>query len=411
MSNSRPPEKGVLHRAIERQHSDSARLAIARGADVNVVHAIQPYVQHTDSVILVDATPLHAAIYAQYGWVNMEILKLLLDQPGIDVNRVADGITPLGRACMLHRSRGSSQGRNYLDVVRVLLQAPNIDVSKGCVRDGDEQCSALHLAVGSTELISLLLGAEGVDVNCLSSHGLSPLQRACSYESVNSARVLVRAKGIDLNQFSSPCPSPLHYASQSERSELLTILLEAPCARGQDRLLLSHEKYCRSIEEYSPTYDTDPGTPLWWAIVNAEFENAELLLSDKRMDIRQEFDAFDLAIEDARIDFLATFLKRARQDILIGRSKAGAIARALNDDVAKNNIAPFAGLFVDQIVVTQDVIDTVKWSWIDYDERCEALKLLKDFVAEFDDVSKFNFLGGKKRKREYARIIPPFRRD
>ena len=325
---------------------------------------------------------------------QLEIVKFLLDQPGIDVNRFYGGPSEAGCSPLVLACR-----RKSVEIVRVLLQAPGIDVNI-CAVDEDEEFTPLHLAVsrGSTEVIKLLLHAEGINMNALSSLGFSPLQWACMEGSVDVVKILARAKGIDLNGSGSSCPTPLHYASQSERCEMLKILLETPCAWGQGRLQLSNENFCSS--GLGDCFDTDRGTPLWWAITNNRIKNAELLLADERMDIRQELDAFALAVESATVEIVAAFLKRAREGVLLGRSQMEAVACKLNKDVARKYFVPLLGLEKYQNIVTQEMIDAVhKYT---PDKRTGVIELLKDFVTEFGDISQLNFHSAKKRKRPHS---------
>ena len=98
----------------------------------------------------------------------MELLELLLDQPGIDVNLVSSGggkwnkwWTVLMQACFL----------GHTDVIHRLCQEENIDVN---VRD-DEGYSALLLAVwrNHLEAVKALRMVEGLQWNVQSYKGRS----------------------------------------------------------------------------------------------------------------------------------------------------------------------------------------------------------------------------------------------
>ncbi|GFQ69326.1 hypothetical protein TNCT_78431 [Trichonephila clavata] len=66
--------------------------------------------------------------------------------------------------------------KDYLDIVKLLLKVPNIDVNQKDVYG----CTALHNASseGYSEVMKQLLAVEGIDVNAASKYGSTPLHLA-----------------------------------------------------------------------------------------------------------------------------------------------------------------------------------------------------------------------------------------
>jgi len=103
---------------------------------------------------------------------EVDVVRYLLAQPGIDVNMVRQNpsgdthITPL--SCAVH---SDYRQRPSATMTTLLLAAPKIDVNKN---------APLVAAAGfeNPEVVKLLLDAPGIDVNCQSPKGTTPLQRA-----------------------------------------------------------------------------------------------------------------------------------------------------------------------------------------------------------------------------------------
>jgi hypothetical protein len=116
-------------------------------------------------------TPLYRACDKGYE----EIVKLLLEQPGIDVNK-SDfaGYTPLHRACF----------SKNIKIVELLLLHPNIDVNKLSTINklNNKIFTPLYLAVqtGCIEIVELLLKNPKIKIEYNNDLVLSPLNCAIS---------------------------------------------------------------------------------------------------------------------------------------------------------------------------------------------------------------------------------------
>lgn len=120
-------------------------------------------------------TPFHLA--TQHG--ELDIVKLLLEQAGVDVASPDDGgMTPLhwavrSRRLMLHpwKPRGEEKGRGF--------------------------CEPAGYRSESLETIEILLARPEVNAGLHSKDGLTPLHRACSIGDRRVAELLLKRKDVD----------------------------------------------------------------------------------------------------------------------------------------------------------------------------------------------------------------------
>lgn len=225
-----------------RGYCEVARCLLDRGADVNrtVQHGSTPLCiasRHgeLEMVKLLLAAPGidvnavsreggNTALVTACGEGYVEIVHLLLATPGIDVNKIADETwTPLTKACWC----------GHVEVVRALLAAPGIDVNKvaGTVMfypgtGSTPLCTSSFQ--GHVEIVRALLAAPGIDVNKVSSTGSTPLCAACRSGSVETVRILVAARGMDVNRRMISGETAASYILEDEHyDEIRDILSQA----------------------------------------------------------------------------------------------------------------------------------------------------------------------------------------
>ena len=130
-------------------------------------------------------TPLHEVCENN----NIEIVKLLLEQPNIDVNaKDYDGWTPLSIACINHK----------LENVKELLSHPNINVN---AKDYKGKTTLYHACRGGYPkvVVKLLLEHPNIDVNLQDYKGMTPLYVACKSKNIEIAKLLLSIPDIKIN--------------------------------------------------------------------------------------------------------------------------------------------------------------------------------------------------------------------
>jgi len=156
---------------------------------------------------------------------NAKEVERLLQVKDIDVNvRDEDGWSPLYQACL----------NKDLRIVILLLAVPKIKVNLSCLSDGT---TPLHVACKSDSgIVEQLLRNEDINVNLLTTKGLTALYVACEYGVPSNVQHLVEAAGILVNQTQSANGwTPLIAAcdkgdknAQSDHLSCIEILLGAP---------------------------------------------------------------------------------------------------------------------------------------------------------------------------------------
>ena len=145
------------------------------------------------------------------------IVKLLLNTPNIDVNKGDNfGRTPLYTAA----------NKENTECIELLLKAPDIDVNKA--KNNGE--TPLHTAAvqGNKECIELLLKAPDIDVNKADDDGSTPLHDAINYGHAECVLLLSKAPGINVNKAKNNGETPLHTAAVQGKKECIELLLKAP---------------------------------------------------------------------------------------------------------------------------------------------------------------------------------------
>ena len=180
---------------------------------------------------------------------NHEVVKLLLNQIGIQVNlKDIHDVTPLIIACYygykiiaeLLLNKGANVNvqekhglsplhyavrYNHTRVVKLLLDQDDIEVD---VRGGRHGLTALYNACSNGyKTIAELLLKKGADVNALGNTGYSPLHITVANLQYDVVKLLLDRVDIEVNlQQNPPGYSPLHIAAQNGDVEMIKLLVE-----------------------------------------------------------------------------------------------------------------------------------------------------------------------------------------
>lgn len=155
-------------------------------------------------------------IACKYKCAHTNIVKYLLDQPNIDVNKKSTTYdeSPLFLAC---------EASNY-DIVKLLLQDNIIDVNLKSRIDKniDVGSSApLHIACNGdmvtvdVNIVKMLLEHPNIDVNIVDDQGRTPLILALYYFDIEVIKLLLEIPEIDVNVFCTDGYSIIHYLVES----------------------------------------------------------------------------------------------------------------------------------------------------------------------------------------------------
>jgi len=114
-----------------------------------------------------------------------------------------------------------------LDKVEMLIKSPDVDVNSHRGRQG---YTPLHWAAeeGQTEIVKLLLSADGIDVNSLDIYEKTPFYLAASYGHLDTVKWLVNAPGLDVNSKDYEGRTPLSIAVKNGHTELADLLVNTP---------------------------------------------------------------------------------------------------------------------------------------------------------------------------------------
>ena len=146
---------------------------------------------------------------------------------GEDVNDQNDD----NQTVLMYLAAICSRSENHVTILRLLLEQPSIDVN---VVD-KQRVSALHVATqqGNVAAVKLLLADRRLDVNCGDSHHITPLLMAASKpEKIEIFKLFLAEERFDMN-WVSPNPSNgditvLMCASWNSNLEAVKLLLDDP---------------------------------------------------------------------------------------------------------------------------------------------------------------------------------------
>jgi len=123
------------------------------------------------------------------GHLFIVLVKLLLNDQRIDINKVSDGWTPFYVACL--------NGR--IEIVKLLLNDQRVDINK-TNRFGETPfgiaCFEQH-----TDVVKLLLNDQRLDVNKAEKYNRTPFCIVCRYGHIEIVKYLLACRReIDINQ-------------------------------------------------------------------------------------------------------------------------------------------------------------------------------------------------------------------
>ena len=240
----------ALREAVTWGNVGATKVLLTHGADVNLK------ADEEKSLLIVAAS---------IG--NIEIVKMLLQDPKIDKNEITEsafaslsrGSTDilkflLSQGININMLSNSSEqtllcsaisGRNSTTNVRILLEDPRINVN---AKNHPKQRTALHLAAtgSDTEIVRLLLSHPKILVNETDGDGCTPLFLACQRVILHRSQMriiidivqqLLKSEGIDVNKADNNGLTPLLVACLTRKPDIASLLLEYGAKATHDNIL------------------------------------------------------------------------------------------------------------------------------------------------------------------------------
>ena len=149
---------------------------------------------------------------------RLEIVRMLLQIPGIDVNaQDSHGEIPINYAIEWNK-----QGQ-AIEIEKMLLEAEGMNINA----KGQKGNTALITAHGKKEILEMLLKITGIDVNARNNNGETALHWATG-EDPELVKILLKITGIDVNAQDSHGNTPLHILVNKGSLEKVRMLLQIP---------------------------------------------------------------------------------------------------------------------------------------------------------------------------------------
>jgi len=211
---------------------------------------------------------LHDA-YEHYGWwgYTSQLKEVLfVDSVGkLDINVI---VTNYGATTLYIASEAG-----FSEVVSLLLAMQDIDVNQADNNGATPLYVASHR--GNSEVVSMLLAKQDIDVNQANNNGATPLYIASENDKFASQEGLTRVvsmllakQGIDVNQAKDNGATPLLIASEKGRADVVSMLLAKQGVKVNQA--------------------TNTGTtPLYIASENGHAEVVSMLLAKQGIDVNQ----------------------------------------------------------------------------------------------------------------------------
>ena len=243
----------ALTSAISSGQDELAQRLIEYGANVNLAATL-------------GLTPLMLAVQ---GW-NTDVVRLLLEQDGINVNAINDaGRTVLLDACLIVPRVGHRRPR-ILEIIEMLLGS-GADANFMSNR----RSTALGIAVANNDIeLSRLLVDHGADVNQKRLNGSTYLGRAAYGRKSDILSYLLTVPNIDIDDVEDNGQTALMLAAQSNpvySRRVVAMLLEA----GADPLVKSNDG--RTARQYIVIVNPEDAVPTNFNRLNAQIEVSEMI--------------------------------------------------------------------------------------------------------------------------------------
>ncbi|KAH8698697.1 ankyrin repeat-containing domain protein [Talaromyces proteolyticus] len=135
---------------------------------------------------------------------HLDVVKLLLKQPGIDVNhRDKMRKTPFLRACEV----------GNLDIVKLFLARRDVDIN--ACDDRCQSCLSWACGSGNVDIVRLLLSRPGIDINRKNVHEGNAMNFAVGSGSLEIVEILLNLKDPPLEiNYNHPTESPITLAAK-----------------------------------------------------------------------------------------------------------------------------------------------------------------------------------------------------
>lgn len=144
---------------------------------------------------------------------NIEMLKILLKIPEVDINNVFDGETALQIAARI----------GNIDIFNIIFNHPKIDLTK-------ESCGDLALkdaaSEGNLEIFKILLSHPDININN-DSYGKTVLKEVIKKGNIEMVKILLSRPEINVND-SSDGQTALEIAAKNKNIEIVRLLLAHP---------------------------------------------------------------------------------------------------------------------------------------------------------------------------------------
>ena len=169
---------------------------------------------------------------------SIPIVKLLLQQPTIDVNKL-EVDSPAGTALHGAVSLGNIEIVQLLIIKLMADQRVDVNCKTGIQgstplhiveRKGYRGYTPLQLATldGQVSLVQLFLANQRVDVNCCNREGITPLHEATGKGHVEAVRMLLADRKLDMNIKDQDNLAAVHYAAFHDQDVVMQLLLSDP---------------------------------------------------------------------------------------------------------------------------------------------------------------------------------------